>query len=48
VVVSDSGGLAELAARGPSVRIVRAGDVRSLGRALRQGLDMRASSVGAL
>ena len=41
VVVSDSGGLAELASRGPQVRVVPAGDVTSLARALRAGLAGR-------
>jgi glycosyltransferase involved in cell wall biosynthesis len=41
VVVSDSGGLAELPARGAHVRVVPAGDVGSLARALRAGLSDR-------
>jgi glycosyltransferase involved in cell wall biosynthesis len=41
VVVSDSGGLAELPARGARVRVVPAGDVGSLATALRAGLAER-------
>ena len=41
VVVSDSGGLAELPARGARVRVVPAGDVSALARALRAGLSER-------
>ncbi len=41
VVVSDSGGLAELPARGVRVRVVPAGDVGSLATALRAGLAER-------
>jgi glycosyltransferase involved in cell wall biosynthesis len=48
VVVSDSGGLAELAARGPQVRVVRAGDARALGTALRAGLVPTRPSVNGM
>jgi glycosyltransferase involved in cell wall biosynthesis len=48
VVVSDSGGLAELRARLPRVQVVPAGDVASLGDALRAGLAERARPVNAL
>ena len=43
VVVSDSGGLAELPARGARVRVVPASDVASLAAAVRAGLAERAS-----
>jgi glycosyltransferase involved in cell wall biosynthesis len=39
VVVSDSGGLAELRARNGRVRVVPSDDVASLAAALRTGLD---------
>jgi glycosyltransferase involved in cell wall biosynthesis len=41
VVVSDSGGLAELPGRGARVRVVPAGDVGSLAMAVRAGLSER-------
>ena len=41
VVVSDSGGLGELPSRGARVRVVPAGDVDALARALRAGLSER-------
>jgi glycosyltransferase involved in cell wall biosynthesis len=43
VVVSDSGGLAELPARGARVRVVPAGDVGALATALRAGLSERSA-----
>jgi phosphatidylinositol alpha-1,6-mannosyltransferase len=47
VVVSDSGGLPELAARRPGadVRVVPAGDAAALAQALRASLEARAGSV---
>jgi hypothetical protein len=46
-VVSDSGGLRELPARGASVSVVPAGDVTALARALRAGLGSWGASPGA-
>jgi glycosyltransferase involved in cell wall biosynthesis len=46
VVVSDSGGLRELGARRPDVRVVPAGDVAALAAALRSDPRRGVGSVG--
>jgi phosphatidylinositol alpha-1,6-mannosyltransferase len=48
VVVSDSGGLAELPAGGAGAVIVPAGDIRLLARAIRSGLARRRARAAAI